>query len=214
MPLALQELTLPNIVGAGNRRVVGVRRFAGTVKTPEQVGAYRVEEIVAVEVLPIETIDECQRRSRSVDFGHRNRAVQRHDGTGRERHQLVVELDDLPPVRGGRDGCVAVDGLDRGLDLIGAGLVPRQATPDDGVPLGDEAAVPLRPVLLAEKDDVAARRRTCQRRDSTSSMSAISPMTSGSIGMQAGEEPSEANRLRAEIVAHQPVAGARAVALR
>jgi hypothetical protein len=65
-----------------------------------------------------------------------------------QRHELVVQLQDLPPVGGGRGRRVAVDGVDRRLELVRAGLVAPQALPDDPLAFGDAAAVPAAAVLV------------------------------------------------------------------
>jgi hypothetical protein len=55
MPRAfLQKRALGGILGAGDRGVVGLRRFLGTVEPPEQVGADRVEQVVRGEVEPVD----------------------------------------------------------------------------------------------------------------------------------------------------------------
>ncbi|MGH3787098.1 MAG: hypothetical protein ACRDRG_11225 [Pseudonocardiaceae bacterium] len=63
-----------------------------------------MDEAVVTEV---EAVDEGECRVGSLDLGHRDRAVQCHDRARGQRHELVIELQDLPPVRGGRDWRVA-----------------------------------------------------------------------------------------------------------
>ena len=96
---ALQKLALGRVFGAGDRGVVRQGGLGVAAQAPEQVGTDRVEQVIAIE---IEAVDERERRMRSVDFGHGDRAVQRDDRARRDRHELVVELQDLPPVRRGR----------------------------------------------------------------------------------------------------------------
>src|SRR5207302_424136 len=105
----------------------------------QQIGADRVEQVVAGEV---EIVDQRQRGCGAVDLGDRDRAVQRNDRTGGQCGELVVELQDLPPVRRGSGGGVGVHGVDRRLDLVRAGLVASEALPDEGLALGDEGAIP------------------------------------------------------------------------
>jgi hypothetical protein len=83
---ALQEVALARVVGAGDRRRVRQRRFVLAAHAPEQIGADRVEQVMAIE-----TIDERQRRRRSFDLGQRNRAVESHDRAWRNRQELVVK---------------------------------------------------------------------------------------------------------------------------
>ncbi len=96
---ALEKGELGRILGAGDRSLVGERRLGGAAQTSQQVGADGMEQVVAVEV---EAVDEGERRIRSFDLGHRDRPVERDDRGRGERQQLVVQLQDLPPVGGGR----------------------------------------------------------------------------------------------------------------
>jgi len=59
---ALQEVALDRVLGAGDRRLVGQRGLGAAPQAAEQVGADRVEQVVAVEV---QAVDESQRRTRS-----------------------------------------------------------------------------------------------------------------------------------------------------
>jgi hypothetical protein len=61
----------------------------------EQIGADRMKEVIAIEV---QGVDQRQRRIWSCHFRQRDGAVQCHDRTRRERHQVVVQLKNLPPV--------------------------------------------------------------------------------------------------------------------
>jgi RNA polymerase sigma-70 factor (ECF subfamily) len=77
-----------------------------------------------------------QCRTRSIDLSHCDRAVEGHDRARVEREELVVELHDLSPVRPGGGRRVAVDGVDRRLHLVRAGLVaPEALTLVDGLDL-------------------------------------------------------------------------------
>ena len=61
----------------------------------QQVGAHRVKQVVTGQV---ECIHQSQRLFRAFDFGNHHRAIQRDHGARRQREQLVVEREDLPPV--------------------------------------------------------------------------------------------------------------------
>src|SRR6266540_610143 len=74
LELALQEVALGGVLGAGDRRLVRHRRLAAPAQAAEQVGADGVEQVVALEV---EAVDEGERRIRSLDL--RDRAVEGHD---------------------------------------------------------------------------------------------------------------------------------------
>lgn len=59
-------------------------------ESSEQIAAYGVEQVVAVEV---QVVDEAWCRGRAVDLGHRDRSVECGDRAGVETRQLVIERD-------------------------------------------------------------------------------------------------------------------------
>jgi hypothetical protein len=97
----LQEVALARVVGTGNRRLVRRRGFVVAAHAPEQIGANRVEHVIAIELGAVEAIDERQCRMRSLDFGYHNRTVERDDGAWCDRQELIVQPQDLSPVGGG-----------------------------------------------------------------------------------------------------------------
>jgi hypothetical protein len=105
----------------------------------------------------IEVVDEPQRRLRALDFGHRHRAVERDDWARLERQELVIELEDLRPVRRGRGRRSAVDGVDRGLELVRSGPVEPQALAHDSLAVGDQRAIPAAAVLVDQQHEVTIR---------------------------------------------------------
>ena len=92
---ALKEGPLGGIGDGGDRRVVGLRRVGIAAEPAQQVRPDRMEEVVVAQV---EGVDKLQRRSGTVDVGHRDRPVERDDRGRREGNQLVVELDNLASV--------------------------------------------------------------------------------------------------------------------
>src|SRR5579883_3573043 len=109
-----------------------------------------------VELVETKRVEDGQRRSRALNFGHGHRAVQGHDRRGRQRQQLIVELDNLPPVRGRGARRVAVDGVDGRLQLVRPGTVEAEAFPDQALALRDQLALPDSAVLLAQANQLAA----------------------------------------------------------
>ena len=110
------------------------------------------------------------------------------------RVQQVVERDDLGPV--GRR--VGVDGVDRGLQLVRAGLVAAQQAADERVALRDLGRVPERMVLVGEQDErPVLRARSAagvgqqQQREQAEHL--------GLVGHQLGQQAREADRLRAQL---------------
>ena len=74
-----------------------------------------------------QTVDQCEGDLRAVQLGDRDRAVECNDRRRVEPGQLVVQRDDLRPVRVRRRAGVGVDGVDRGEYLVAAGSVDREA---------------------------------------------------------------------------------------
>ena len=119
---------------------------------------------------------------------------------------MVVELEDLTPVGVGGGRGVAVDGVDRGLDLERSRHVAAQARPHQGLALGDERSVPLAAVLVGEQHDGsigrdaggAARLGEQQQGEQSEHL--------GLVGHQLGQQPGQADRLGAQLVAHEVIA--------
>jgi len=152
-----------------------------------------VEQVVASEG---EAVHEGERRIRSLDFGHGDGAIERHDRTRRAGQQLVVQLEDLPPVRGARLGRIAMHGIDRGLDLVRAGLVANEALPDDHLAFGDQVVIPTAAVLIGEPHQVTVGGGAggAPRLDEQHQREQHHHLRFGRY--QLGQEPSEADSLR------------------
>ena len=136
---ALKELALSRVLGSRDRGVVRQRCFGVAPQSSEQVGADRMEQVVATKV---EAINEGERSIGTLNLRDRDCAIERHDRARRQRQELVVQLQDLPPVGVRRGRCVAVDGVDRRLELVRARLVEPKALPHDGLPFGNEDTIP------------------------------------------------------------------------
>ena len=83
-------------------------------------------------------IDESEGFGNLPKLGDRDRPVERHHGGRRERQQVIVERHDLSPVRLLGALRVAVHGVDRRLQLVGAGAIHAQAQAHERLPLGHE----------------------------------------------------------------------------
>src|SRR5438270_10025447 len=84
-----------------------------------------------------------------------NGPVERHDRGRGEREELVVEREDLVPVGFGRCDGVAVDGVDRGLELVGTWLVSPQASFDERLAFLDQIVVPEAAILFGKRYELA-----------------------------------------------------------
>src|SRR3954469_11125013 len=91
-PLDESELGLVRRERSG--AFVRARRLRKPSHTRQQVGAYRVKQVIPVE---LELFDDAQRLTRRTELGHGNCTIERHDGRRREDEELVVERDDLVP---------------------------------------------------------------------------------------------------------------------
>ena len=113
---------------------------------------------------------------------------------------MVVERDDLGPVGVRRVRGVGVDGVDRGLQLVGAGGVPTQAPARRARAFGDHGRVP-RASGPGRRAARARRRRRSRagRRASVSSMSASRPDGLRLVGHQLDEHAPEPDRLGGEV---------------
>src|ERR1700674_3985782 len=166
--------------------------------------------MVAIE---LEAVDERECRIRSLDLGDGDGAVERDDRARGDRLELVVELQDLPPVRRGRISCVGVHRVDRRLDLVWTGLVALEALPDDGLPFGEEVTVPDGAVLVSEQDQVAVRRRAggSPRPDQQHERKQAHALRF--VGHELHQETSEPDGLRAELLTDQALPRTRRVTL-
>ena len=77
-------------------RVIGRARLLAPAQPAQQVGAGGVEDAIARKR---QAVDLRQRDLGAVELGHRDRPVEPHDRRGVEADELVVEGDDLRPVR-------------------------------------------------------------------------------------------------------------------
>ena len=122
----------------------------------------------------------------------------------------AVERRDLRPV----DLLLAVQRGDRRLQLVGAGAAQAQRAVELGAPLRQRVArSSARGPGRAARRSGRRRPTRASRRASWMSMSASRPAVSASSGMSCGEQAPEADRLRAQLGAHEAVAGAGRVAL-
>jgi hypothetical protein len=84
-----------------------------------------VVRVVAVQVQPV---GQAEPDLRTLQFGHRDRAVQRDHRWRSQRQQLVVERDDLTLIGFLHSGRITVDSVDGSLNLIRPGLVAAQTS--------------------------------------------------------------------------------------
>jgi len=134
------------------RAFVGGTSCVSLAKPTQRCATGCMHQVIVVEV----RCDCVERRKSSAGtLGHAdgNCPIKCDHGSGHEREKMIVESDDLVPV-----GCVervgvAMDRLDRGLELEGAWLVAANAGPHDCMSLFDHCSVPLGPVLIAEEHE-------------------------------------------------------------
>ena len=147
---------LGGVFRQGDRARVRRGCFRRAAQASQEVGADGVKKVVHRDLCGI---DEAQRRFRSLDFRHRDGAVQRDDRVRVELQEMVVESNDLRPVGGRRRARLAVHGLDRGLDLVGARRVPSQAGAHERLAFRDEPRIPPLAVLVGQRHEGAVGAR-------------------------------------------------------
>src|SRR4029079_3610454 len=159
-----------------------------------------------VVLTKFEPVDKGERSVRALDLGNRDRAVEGDHGAWRYRQQLVVQLQNLQPIRRGGVWRVAMDSLDCCLNLVRTRPVVPKATPYKSLPFGDQLAIPPAAVLIGQQDQVAVQTypRVSARFDEQHQRE--QPQDLRFPGHQIRQEPSEADGLRAEILANELLA--------
>src|SRR5437588_2110903 len=142
---------LCSIVGEGKCPLVGKRGLGIAAPPAEQVGT---EGGIEVVTLAVQRVDQAKRGVRTLHLGEGYRAIQLYNRARSHDQELVVELEDLPPIGLGGAACVAVHGLDRGLQLVGPGPIDSQTAAHQLLSLRDEIAIPKAAVLIDEQDQV------------------------------------------------------------
>ncbi len=208
-----QVPALGRVAGLGDRGLVGGPGLGGPAQPPEQVGADGVEQVVPAQVGRGQAVDQIEGHRRAVDLGHRDGAVECDHRAWRDREQLVVQPQDLVPVGVGSGRRVAVHRVDGRLDLVRAGLVTPQALPDDGLPLGDEHAVPACPVLVGEQHQRAVRGRPGGPPRLGQQHQREQPEHLRLVRHELGQQPPEPDRLGAQVGPRQRRTRTRRVAL-
>src|SRR5207244_11564398 len=104
-------------------------------------------------------------------------------------------------------------GVERGRDLVWTGLVAIEALADDGLPFGNEVAIPESTVLLSEQDEIAVRCRAGRTARLDQQHEREQAHDLRFAGHELDQEPSEPDCLSAQLIANQTVAGARRVTL-
>jgi hypothetical protein len=186
---------------------VGGRGFLVAAEAAQQVGAGRVEQVVAVQPRRTQVVHRRQARRRAADLGQRDGAVERDDRRGRERVELVVERQDGGPVGAVIGEGEGMDRVDRGLNLVRARLAALDARTDDGLALGDQLPVPQPPVLFGQPDQPAvggdaggpAGVQQQQQRQQT--------LRLRFVRHQPGQHPGEPDSLGAQVKPHQRPGG-------
>jgi hypothetical protein len=169
-----------------------------------------VEQVVVIEA---ELVGELKRAGRAVHLGDGNAPVEGHDGCRCHLDQLVVERQDLAPVclRGSRG--IAVHGVDGSLKLVGAGPVAAQACADEILALAHHGVVPPAAVLVREQDQRAAGPRAGLAARLGQEQQGQQAADLGLVGHQLGQQPREADGLRAQFGADERIPGRSRISL-
>ncbi len=160
-----------------------------------------------------ELVEQLEAVTRSAHHRDGDRVIQLDHRVVGDRLEQPVEGEDLRPVGrvGGRR--LVVDGRDRGLQLVRADRVARERLGDQRHALGDRLPVPERPILLRERDQLAARagpRRPPgvgeeDQREQAADLAVA--------GQQAAQQARQPQRLAGELAALQLGSAARGIPL-
>src|SRR5580765_8029436 len=142
------------VLASSDRGVVRRRGLGVATQSPQHVGADRMKQVVLTELEPVY---EGERSIGAFDLSDRDGAVEGDHGTRRHRQQLVVQLQNLQPVRRGGVWRVAMDSLDCCLNLVRTRPVVPEATPYKSLPFGDQLAIPPAAILIGQQDQVAVQ---------------------------------------------------------
>ena len=205
------ELGALHVVGAqGDPAPVGLGRTGTVARAAQQLGARRVQRLVAREhAVAEQRLEQREPGRRPLGEPDGDRAVDLDDRRRRDPAERAVELGDLRPV--GRLGDVLQG--DRGLQLVRAGAAQAARPVERGRPLADPSRVPARAVLAVERDEAAALVDPRAAARVVQQHQREQPVDLGVVGHQPREQPAEPDRLAAQLAADEPVALGRAVAL-
>src|SRR5690348_1027416 len=95
--LRVKEGLFDRVRGKRAGEVVRGRGFHDPAETAQQVGACRMEQVVAVQGRRTQFIYGGQSRDRTADFSERDGAVECDYRSGRQRVELIVERQDGAP---------------------------------------------------------------------------------------------------------------------
>src|SRR5581483_8579658 len=150
----LQEAPFSGVVRASDRSLIRALCLDVAAEAAQEVGPDRVEEVVVGQV---ESLYRGQRLGGSLDLGDGNRTIERRHGARRDRHELIIQLQDLSPIGLPDAARIAVDRIDGCLNLVRPGPVTCNAQTHQLLPLADEIAIPAGTVLVRQEDQLAIR---------------------------------------------------------
>ena len=181
-----REYEAPLRLGSHQRERAPVLNGGGlAVPTPaQQVSARGGQQVIAGQ--PRVCLERSQLLQAGVDVPRhrrRDRAVQPHHRAVEDDEQQCVEGGDLRPVGVLRCRGLAVKPGDRGLQQVRPGRTAAQAVIEQYGRLVDLRAVPGSAVLGLQRDQLPPGPIRAARRASLDSISANSPVASGSSGI-------------------------------
>src|SRR5215510_4755326 len=115
-----------------------------------------MQQVIVVEVSIIgERVNERERALRSLHHRYRHSPVQRHDGRGIEALEMIVEANDLGPVRIFGPRRLTVHGRDRRLQREWTNPAAKRLF-DQWRRLGDLLLIPSAAILLLQEDEISS----------------------------------------------------------
>jgi len=152
-------------------------------------------------------------RLRPANFRQRHRAVQRDDGRIIELNELIVELENLRPVRGGVILRRAMTPGDARLKMVFGDLAARRRRGEVKHAARDHRTIPARPILLLQAQQIAFGIHAGWKTRSVQQHQGQQPMRPGLVARRMfRQQVRQANGFLAKLLAHQLFTAGRLVA--
>ena len=196
--------------GAGERQcaAVGGGSIGEASHLPEQRGARRMQQVRLFELTRFDDLlDGRQTGTRTVRHADRDGAVQLDHRRRRHRLQHAVQRDDLRPVRGVGHGGGRVQRSDRRLHLVGARSPHRQRSIDERRAGVDLLVVPPCAVLVGHQHEVAVLVEPGVAAAVVQQHHREQADDLGFAGQQVDEHSPEPDRLCAQLLTDERIAG-------
>jgi len=154
--LLLDEAPNLFVWSEGQCTLVALQGLVVTAEPAKHIGASKVEWRVLFERgCALDVLKQRKSLGWAYCEGDGNRPIQLNDGRTFIAQELFVQDCNLPPIRVCRHRCFGMNRRNRALDLIGTWPPHPKGTLNESNALVDLRAVPLVPILILKKDQIA-----------------------------------------------------------